>query len=80
MECVKPKTQSVNHVDVSKAVGTSQWLVPVNTLEEMRQFRDQSRPWRDISLASLKEVRVATRPIFVSLYIISEGLFILHLA
>ena len=45
MERMHPEYQSVNRVDVSKAIRTSWLFIPVNAVERLGIFRGMSFPW-----------------------------------
>ena len=62
MELVHSESQILNHIDLLKAVGTSSFSVPINDMEELRQFRNWCLPHRDRFQANIEGVQVTTWP------------------
>ena len=74
IQLVNPESQSVTSVDVSKVVGTSWLFVPVNAMEQLRQFRYWYFPWKARYQVNLEGFHVAIRPIHVIVQTIQGGL------
>ena len=61
MGLVCPESQSVNRVDISKAVWPSWFYVPVIVVVGVILFKDWSLPWRVRSQDNLEGVHVISR-------------------
>ena len=73
MDIVCLESQSVNQIDMSKAVRPSCLFIAVNFLVGLRKFKDRSLPKRARFQANLEGVRINIQTMCVGIYKMSGG-------